>query len=410
MEFPEKVTKKSVVAWCIFDWANSAFPTLILTFVFATYFTKSVAKNSIIGTSQWGNAVAFAGLLIAIASPIFGAIADHEGRRKPWLAVFTLLCVIASALLWYTKPSVEYVPWALTWMVLGTIGFEVGMVFYNAMLSDLATKKYVGRISGWSWGVGYFGGLFSLIVILFGFKVNTVNEIRMTGPFVALWFLAFAWPLFVWTPDRPSLGISYKTAIQKGLSSLYKTLKSIPQHKEIFKFLLARILYIDGLNTIFAFGGIYAAGTIGMSFSEVVQFGIAMNIAAGIGAMSFAWMDDYRGSKPTLLVTLCIMTVCVLSMLMVHSKLYFWIFGMGLSICVGPVQAASRTLLIRLSPIGLITEMFGLYAFSGKATTFLGPWVLATLTEISQSQRLGFSSIIVFLIVGTSILFFVKEK
>jgi len=187
--FQSTSSKKSVAAWCLFDWANSAFPTLILTFVFATYFTKSVAKNPIIGTSQWGNAIALAGIMIAICSPIFGAIADHEGRRKPWLAVFTLICIIASALLWYTKPLHTDVHWALTWVVIGTIGFEVGMVFYNSMLSDLAPKAYLGRLSGWSWGIGYFGGLTSLIIMLFGFHVNTVDEIRLAGPFVALYCL-----------------------------------------------------------------------------------------------------------------------------------------------------------------------------------------------------------------------------
>lgn len=409
MDLPENISRKSVISWCIFDWANSAFPTLILTFIFATYFTKAVAKNPIIGTSQWGDAVALAGLLVAILSPIFGAIADNEGRRKPWLGLFTLLCILASGMLWYTLPHPADVNWALTWIVLGIIGFEVGMVFYNSMLSDLATKEYVGRLSGWAWGIGYFGGLLSLIIMLFVFKVNTTSEIRLVGPFTAIWFAAFGWPLFVWTRDHASSGISYRKAISEGLVSLYNTIKKLREHKKLFTFLLARILYIDGLNTIFAFGGIYAAGTFGMSFAEVIKFGIAMNVAAGIGAMAFAWMDDFRGSKITLLLTLSIMTFCVAAMLIVHSKLHFWLFGMGLSLCVGPVQAASRSLLIRLSPKESITEMFGLYAFSGKATSFLGPWILAMLTSYSQSQRIGFSSIVAFLIIGGVLLCLVKE-
>lgn len=368
-----------------------------------------MAINAITGTSQWGHAIALAGLLIAISSPIFGSIADHEGRRKPWIAMFSLLCIISSAFLWYTRPIHADVQWALTWVVLGTVGFEIGMVFYNAMLSDLAPKNYLGRLSGWAWGIGYFGGLLSLVVMLFGFQLHTFTEIRLVGPFAAAWFALFAWPLFIWTPDRPSTQLSYGKAIRNGLRSLYEMLKAMTQYKEIFKFLVARIFYIDGLNTIFAFGGIYAAGAFKMTLSEVAVFGIAMNVAAGLGAMSFAWMDDYKGSKPTLLLSLAIMIICGSAMLLVHSKLLFWIYGMGLSLCVGPVQAASRSLLIRLSPKELITGMFGLFAFSGKATAFLGPWILATLTMASQSQRIGMSSVILFLIVGGTLLLFVKE-
>lgn len=252
-----------LLAWCLFDWANSAFPTIVMTFVFATYFTKSVAKNTFLGTAQWGDAIALSGLIIAISSPIFGAIADHEGRRKPWLAFFSLLCIVASALLWYTKPVVSDVYWALSWSVLAIIGFEIGMVFYNTMLSDLAPKDYLGRISGWSWGLGYFGGLTSLIIVLFvfvqghGFGLpldkSTAEQIRICGPFVALWFLVFGWFLFVFTPDRASTGIGYRKAITRGLKSLYQTLRTVKEHKEIMKFLLARIFYIDGLNTIFVF-------------------------------------------------------------------------------------------------------------------------------------------------------------
>ena len=415
-----KTSKKGIIAWCVYDWANSAFPTIIMTFVFATYFTKSVAKNTIIGTAQWGHAVAIAALIIGISSPIFGAIADHEGRRKPWLAFFTILCVIASAMLWYIMPEDSNVRSALIWAVLAIIGFEVGMVFYNAMLCDLAPKNYLGRISGWSWGLGYFGGLTSLVIVLFVFidahgfwffhlDVKTYQQIRIAGPFTALWFLVFAWPLFVWTEDRKSTGIGYRNAIVEGVNSLYKTLLAAKKHKEILKFLLARIFYIDGLNTIFAFGGIYAAGTFHMTFAEVVKFGIAMNVAAGLGAAGFAWLDDYKGGKITVLISLFIMIICGSIMLVVHSKLLFWIFGMGLSLCVGPIQAASRSLMVRISPKELVTEMFGLYAFSGKATAFFGPWILGSVTLAFNSQRLGMSTVMVFLLCGGLILTSVKE-
>ncbi len=412
--------KRAVIGWYFYDWANSAFPTIITTFIFAPYFTSAVAKNKLLGTSQWGDAIAIAGLLIAILSPPLGAIADNEGRRKPWLAFFTLLAIAGSALLWFAKPGPQYVSWTLICVIVGTIGFEVSMVFYNSMLSGLAKPGYLGRLSGWSWGFGYFGGLISLIIALLFFvqgdvhwlnlDKQTAEQIRICGPLVAVWFALFAWPIFVLTPDRPSTGVGFYRSIRLGLRSLFKTLRSLKQYKNILTFLIARMLYIDGLNTIFAFGGIFAAGTFGMSYAEVIQFGISMNIAAGIGAAAFAWMDDYKGSKKTILTALAVMIVSGSGMLVVHSKLMFWILGMVLSLCVGPIQAASRSLMVRLAPKKMLTEMFGLYAFSGKATAFMAPWIVGFITYSMDSQRLGLSIVFLFLFLGSLLLWLVKEN
>ena len=363
--------------------------------------------------------IAIAGLLIAITSPLLGAIADHEGRRKPWIAAFSFLSIFSGILLWFAKPSPSDVLWTLWWVGLSIIGVEVSMVFYNAMLSDLAPKNYVGRISGWGWGLGYFGGLASLIIALFvfvqgnthwlGLDQATFEPIRITGPFVSAWFAIFTIPLFLWTPDRLSTGVGYRRALHFGTQQILRTMRELPKNKEIFKFLLAHMIYIDGLNTIFAFGGIYAAGTFGMSFSEVIQFGITLNVAAGVGAIGFAWMDDYVGSKETILVTLGVLLSSGVGMLMVHSKLAFWILGMLLSLCVGPVQAASRSWLTRAAPPALVTECFGLYALSGKATAFIGPWLVGLFTLWFDSQRIGMSCVMVFLLVGGIILCFVKS-
>ena len=225
-----KTSKSAIIAWASFDWANSAFPAIITTFVFSTYFTQAIAKNKILGTAQWGDTIALAGLLIAILSPILGAIADYEGRKKPWLAFFSLLCITASALLWFAKPSTSYVSWTLICVIFGTIGLEVGMVFYNSMLSDIAPKGYVGRLSGWGWGVGYFGGLVSLLIVLLifiqgdvtwlGLNTKTAEQIRISGPLVAIWFLIFGWPLFIFTPDQPSTGLGVKQSVKKGLRAI----------------------------------------------------------------------------------------------------------------------------------------------------------------------------------------------
>ncbi|MEE9451274.1 MAG: MFS transporter [Gammaproteobacteria bacterium] len=412
--------KKSIIAWCFYDWANSSFFTVVLTFVFATYFTETIAPDPIIGTSMWGNMIAISGLIIAFLSPILGAISDHEGRRKRWIFLFTALAVVASALLWFAQPQPDYLYFTLICVALGLIGVEVAVVFYNAMLKDLVPENYIGRISGWAWGFGYAGGLVCLIISLFIFiegdiswlnlEEETLEQIRICGPFVALWLALFSLPLFIFTPDQKPKRIHFKTATVKGLQTLWQTLRSLRQHKEIVKFLLARMLYIDGLNTVFAFGGIYAAGTFGMSLKEVIEFGIAMNVAAGLGAASFAWLDDYLGAKPTILIALFFMILSGTGMLLATTTTLFWILGMSLSVCIGPVQAASRSLMAKVAPAQLITEMFGLYALSGKVTAFMGPWLLAWVTLHFNSQRLGMSTVLLFLVSGFILLLFVKPK
>ncbi|WP_264769409.1 MFS transporter [Coxiella burnetii] len=417
MFFKKLKTKKTgVIAWAFYDWANSSFSSIILTFVFAAYFTEKVAVNRILGTTQWSYAVAIAGFMVALLSPFFGAIADHEGRRKPWVMLFALLSIFSAGLLWFAKPDPAYVAWSLIWLILGEVGLEVSMVFYNAMLGDLAPSHYWGRVSGWAWGLGYFGGLFSLIITLFLFVPGHVawlnkgeaEQIRIVGPFVASWYFIFSLPFVFLTPDRPTKGITYRKAIRLGVKQLWQTLRRLPKYKEVFKFLIARMIYIDGLNTIFAFGGIYAAGAFNMTFGQVIQFGIALNIAAGLGAIGFAWLDDYVGAKPTVLISLVIMLIGGIGMVLVKSQLAFWVLGMLLSIAVGPVQAASRSLMVRLAPAHVRTEMFGLYAFSGKATAFVGPWLVGAFTFAFDSQRIGMSTVLWFLLIGGVLLFFVK--
>jgi len=406
-----------VIAWGLYDWANSAFPATITTFIFAAYFTQAIAPNPIIGTNQWGNATALAGLIIAILSPILGAAADNIGRRKPWVAFFTLITIISSALLWFAKPSPAYTNWALTFVVLGTIGFELGIVFYNAMMQDLVSKEYLGRLSGWSWGAGYIGGLACLIVALvlirsgaswFNLDSKTAEHVRMAGPLVAIWFALFSLPFFFLTPDRKSTGMSLTRAIHTGILTLINTFKNLGSYRQILKFLLAHMIYIDGVNSLFIFGGIYAAGTFGLKPDDLILFGIGMNITAGIGAISFGWVDDYFGSKNTILIALACLIFFTISLLLTYSILWFWILALLLCLFFGPVQAASRALMARMAPKEKLTELFGLYALSGKATAFLGPWLFGIVTLIFASQRIGMVTVLLFYVVGALVLLSVK--
>lgn len=415
----DKKQRIGIIAWCIFDWGNAAFPTIALTFVFAAYFTEEVAHNNIVGAQQWGNTIALSALLIAVLSPLFGAIADNRGQRKPWLAFFVSLTMISSSLLWYSQPSPQFAPWTLVMVLLGYIGFAIGNVFYNAMLSDLAPKNYVGRISGWAWGLGYLGGLACLGVALvifvrygvtlFNLDPTTKEQIRICGPLIAVWFGLFSLPLFFLTPDRPNIEKSFAEAAKMGVSVLSKTLKSLPHHRNILYFLIANMLYMDGLNTIFAFGSIYAAGTFGFSFDQLLLFGIAMNIAAACGAALFAWMDDFVGAKATILTALLIMICTTAGLVITVSQFWFWVLALTLSSAVGPVQAASRSLMVRLSPRNVATEMFGLFALSGRATSFLGPLLAGMATVHFGNQRFGVAIVLVFLILGPLLLFLVQE-
>jgi MFS transporter, UMF1 family len=408
-----------IIGWCLYDWANSAFPTVITTFVFAAYFTKAVAADPISGTEQWGYAISASALAVALTGPLLGAIADHVGARKPWIAVLTLVCVVATAMLWFTRPDPADIIWALFFVALANYGFEMGMVFYNAMLADIAPQTRIGRISGWGWGLGYAGGLLCLALALvlfinpdpalFGLDQSASEPIRATALLVAVWFGLFSIPLFMMTPDVPSSGLSTSAAMRRGLAELVATIKQARAHSNIFRFLIARMFYTDGLTTLFAFGGIYAASTFGMGFSELILFGIALNATAGVGAALFGWIDDGLGSKKTIMIAVSALIILSAAVLWAPSKTWFWIMAMPLGIFVGPAQAASRSMMTHLAPPEMRNEMFGLYALSGKATAFIGPALLGWVTAVSNSQRVGMATILIFLVIGLLLLIPIKE-
>jgi len=403
--------EQGVLAWALYDWANSPFTTLIITFVFPAYFAGAVIGNETIGQAWWGYGIAISGLFISILSPIFGAIADAGGKRKPWLFAFSLLCIIASGLLWLIKPDRAHALLALVLVAVANIGFEFGTVFNNAMLPDLVAEERMGRWSGWAWALGYLGGLAALLLALIGplqhptwlgLDRSQAEQVRILGPFVGLWFAVFTWPIFVWTPDRKRTGLSAEAATKRGLIAVARTLRGLANRRNVVLFLVAHMLYSDALVGIFAFGGIYAAGVFGMGLRDVTLFGIVLNITAGLGAFCFAWVDDRIGSRRTILVALAGLLVTSIMTIVAQERLWFWIGGSLLGLFVGPAQAASRTLMARLAPKGEEAEFFGLFAFSGKATAFLGPAMVAVVTAISGNQRAGLASLLVLLLAGAA--------
>ena len=244
------------------------------------------------------------------------------------------------------------------------------------MLPGLAPASHIGRLSGWSWGLGYIGGLACLVLLLFvfvqpqvapfGLDKSAAEHIRIAGPIVAAWALVFSLPLFFLTADTPGAGLPMGRAVGAGLRTLGNTLANVRKHANIARFLIARIFYVDGLNTIFAVGAIYAATVFGMGTAEVLIFGIIVNVTAGLGAFAFAWLDDRLGAKSTVLLGVAGVTVCGIPMLFVDDKTWFYVLGGIMGLFFGPAQAASRSLMSHLAPRGQEAEMFGLYAFCRK--------------------------------------------
>lgn len=410
---------RQLAAWASYDWASSPFFAVIITFVFAAYFTQGVAPDEVIGTAQWGWAMTVSALLIAAASPVLGAVADAGGRRKPWLLVFTLISAAATWALWTVEPGPPFMLRCLILVVLANTALEIGQAFYNAMLPDLAKPAEVGRWSGWGWGVGYAAGIVVLLILLkgviqpvpppFGLDEGRAEDVRVVGPIVAVWMVLFAVPLFLFTPDRPRGHLPMGDAVRQGISALVATFRDLPRHRDIANFLLARLIYNDGLNTLFAFGGIYAAGTFGMNTAEIIMFGVALNVTAGLGAFGFAFMDDRVGSKPTILVALVGLFVFGLVALLATERTTFWFAALFIGIFVGPAQSASRTLMARLAPPEQRTEMFGLFALTGKVTAFIGPFLFGTATYLAGTQRAGMATILVMFVLGGLLLMRVRE-
>ncbi len=407
-----------LLAWCSYDWANSAFPTVVTTYVIAAYFAKAVAGDEVSGTSAWAYAISMSGLAVAIASPVLGAIADAAGRRKPWVGVFTALCVAATAALWPVVPGGDWVLYALVLVAIGNFAFEMAIVFYNAMLPAIAPPGMIGRLSGWGWGLGYVGGLACLGLSLalvqpdpapLGLDRDAFEPVRATAVLVALWVAAFSLPFFLLVPDAAGRPLRPVAAIRRGLVSLRDTIGHLPRYRNVALFLLAHMVYADGLNTLFAVGGIYVAVTFGMDFDEILLFGIAMNVTAGLGAFAFGWIDDRIGPKRTILIALAALCAIGTGLVVIETKAWLWALALPLGIFFGPAQSASRSLMAHLAPPQLSAEFFGLYALSGKATAFVGPAVFGAVTAATGSQRWGMATIIVFLAVGAALLLLVRS-
>ena len=384
-DIPRKYPPRAaVVSWIFFDWAAQPYFTLITTFVFAPYFASFVAPNPASGQALWGFATAAAGLMIALMSPILGAIADASGRRKPWIAGFGCLLVIGSGLMWFGKPGdPSVIPALLLSYAIASVGVEFATVFNNAMMPTLVPPEKIGRLSGTGWATGYVGGIVSLVLVLgflaanpdtgrtlfglmplFGLDPVTHAGDRISGPLTGIWFIIFVLPMFLLTPDYPAK-LPVRAALREGLTELKQTLAELPKQKSLATFLLANMIYTDGLVSLFSFGGIYAAGTFGWHTIQIGTFGIVAAIAGVFGAWLGGRLDDSIGPKRVIAGSMLVLLLALAAILLVDkdsilfvkvappvpggplfsgaAERAYLVLGCLIGAAGGPLQAASRT-------------------------------------------------------------------
>ena len=442
--------RSAVISWIFFDWAAQPYFTLITTFVFAPYFATHVASDPASGQALWGFATAAAGLMIALMSPVLGAIADASGRRKPWIAAFGALLVTGSCLMWFGKPGdVSVIPPLLLAYAIATVGVEFATVFNNAMMPSLVPPDKIGRLSGTGWATGYVGGILSLVLVLgffaaspdtgrtlfgfvplFGLDPVTHEGDRITGPLTAVWFIVFVLPMFLLMPDYPAKR-RMGEALGEGLTDLRKTLGELPKRKSMAAFLLANMVYTDGLVSLFAFGGIYAAGTFDWHTIQIGSFGILLAIAGTFGAWLGGKLDDSLGPKRVIAGSMLILLSSIVAILLVDkdsilfikvappvpggalfsgaAERAYLVLGCLIGAAGGPLQAASRTLLIRLAPKDRIAQYFGLFALTGKVTSFIGPLLIGVVTAVTESQKAGMAVLVAFFVAGLALLARVRQ-
>lgn len=398
---------RPLLAWAFYDWGNSAYSAIIETFLFAAYFATSVAANQEVGSAYWGLSLAAAGVIIALTGPILGAFADKGGRRKSALALFTAISVIAIALMWFVRPSPDYTFLAMFLIFAAATASECASIFYNAMLPSLAPTDKIGRWSGWGWALGYAGGVCSLLIaLLFIVPANaTDNQVRLTFVFCALWYALFALPIFFFVPsEKTTSKLSFAQTVSSAFHELGDTFRHVRSHSNIFRFLIGRMLYMDALITLFAFGGIYASSVYGMTPHEVLLFGIGLNVTAGLGALIFAPLDDKFSAKTVIISSLIGLLITGAGTLLAPTKLAFALIGLSVGLFVGPAQASGRSYLARVAPTEIRHQMFGFFALSAKATAFLGPLLVSGLTFLTGSLPIGMGAILILIVLSLAVL------
>ncbi len=438
------VPARGIWGWMLFDWAAQPFFTVVTTFIFGPYFVSRMTTDPVSAQATWSNTATIASLIIAVLSPILGSIADQSGARKPWIGFFAVIKIISLGLLWTAAPgSPVAIPVIL--IILATVSAEFSVVFNDSMMPRLVTPETVGRVSNIAWGLGYLGGMVVLIAVvvllaaspetgktllgrepLFGLDPAAGEDARITGPISALWYLIFILPMFFFTPDAKR-GKPFAGAITSGLRGLASTLGELKTKPGIFKFLIGRMIYQDGVNGLLVLGGVFAAAMFGWSTMEIGIYGIILNIVAIGGCIAAGSIDKRFGSKFTVVLSLLLLLTATFGIISTGpgftlfglvqlpsgeapglfattAEKTYVLFGTLIGVSFGPVQASSRSYLARSVTPEEAGRYFGIYALSGRVTSFMATLSFSLLTYWTGSARIGMASIIIFLAAGLFIL------
>ena len=421
------VSRRTVAAWAVWDWGSASFNAVVVTFVFAPYLTTGVAATEEAGSQALGWATAAAGLVIALVAPAAGTRADVGGRHRFWLGFHTFVVVACMAAMFFVKDSPEHLWLGLVLLALGNVFFEFAEVSYNSILLSISTPTNVGRISGVGWGMGYLGGLALLVLLLvtvispdvglFGAVDEDGLRYRIVAVVAAAWFALFALPVLFLAPRSP-VPTGHEDTAQAAARTRSGLIGSITlfladyrhlilrivrlwrEDRLTLRFLISSAIFRDGLAAIFAFAGVLAAGSYGLTPSEVIMLGVVANISAGIGAIAAGWVDDKLGSATVIIVGLICLVAASIPITISDSPAVFWGSAVFMCLFVGPVQSSSRTYLARITPPEEAGVNFGLYATTGRAVSFLGPVMFASFIALLGYQRAGALGIALVLLTG----------
>ncbi len=396
--------KKKIFIWTLFDFANTSFSIVVVTFLYAVYFKKVVAEGQPIGDLYWSLGTSIAMIITAIISPILGAIADYSAGKKRFLLFFTLLCVAATSSLFFVGSGNVFM--GVVIFILANVGFEAGLVFYDAFLPEITEPKNYGRVSGYGFAMGYLGSLATLAII---FPFIQAEMIKESFPVAALFFLIFSLPLFIYLKDNRKKVVEHESYFKIGVTRVWNTLSHLKNYKNLATFLLAYFFYIEGVNTIIFFSGNYASTTLGFSETELLIFFLTVQTTAIAGSVILGIVADSIGQKKTIMITLVMWLLTVLIAFLVQDKNGFYVVGLIAGAAMGSSQSTSRSMMSKLTPPERKTEFFGFYSFFGKSSAVIGPLVFGLVSFISGDQRLAIISIGLFFVVGLLILTQVKD-
>ena len=410
---------KVKLAWSFYDWANSAWSAIIITFVFSRYFVDVIAPDYDIGTLYWTWTIGLSSLFAALLSPIFGSISDQTQSSKAWLIFSTVVYSLIAFSLWFVQPNGIEIFIIILLIFIGNLFYEISQIFYNGQLKLITTKDNFAKLSGFAWGLGYVGTVLIFLIYygifllpkdpIFSLDISTFENIRISFPITGFWIILFSLPFFLTFQDPKSKISNTKLDIKQTFVQLKVTLKNLQKYKNLVWFLIARIFYMDGINAIFAVAAIYATIVFGMTTTDIILLGIGTNMSAGLGSWIFAFIEKKFGSKNVIVYSLIFIFIIGIIILLTNQKNLFIILAMMLSSFFGPIQSASRVYFAKSIPDEKKYEFFGFYSFAGKVTSFIGPILFGTIAYIFSSQKIGMASLLVLFAIGFFILLKVEN-